>query len=234
MKKMILVAAVATMFSMAANAQSDNTFPSFIQVTGQAELEIEPNEIYVKITIDESTSKGKVSVADQEKKMIVELKKLRIDTDKDLKVGNMSGELQTYVLRKDRVQTSKTYILKVDSADMLNKAFKALADININNMSISKVTRSDLAQLRTRLRTEAMQDAKRNAETLADAIGQKAGKAFNITDYNSFSGGEIMYDYSPSSRMMAQAAGVEKEEEDSLVFRNLKLNYTVNARFVLE
>lgn len=233
MKKMILVAAAA-MFSLAASAQTDNTYPSFIQVTGQAELEIEPNEIYIKIIIDESTSKGKVSVTEQEKKMITELKKLRIDTEKDLKVGDMSGELQTYVLRKDKVQTSKTYILKVDSADMLGKVFKSLADININNMSISKVTRSDLAQLKARLRAEAIKDAKANAETLAGAIGQKIGKAFNITDYNSFSGGEIMYDYAPVSRMQASAAGVAQEEDDSLVFRNLKLNYSVNARFVLE
>lgn len=222
------------MFSLAASAQTDNTYPSFVQVTGQAELEIEPNEIYIKIIIDESTSKGKVSVADQEKKMIAELKKLRIDTEKDLKVGDMSGELQTYVLRKDKVQTTKTYILKVDSADMLGKVFKSLADININNMSISKVTRSDLAQLKARLRAEAMKDAKANAETLADAIGQKIGKAFNITDYNSFSGGEIMYDYAPVSRMKAAGTAMEQEEDESLVFRNLKLNYSVNARFVLE
>lgn len=235
MKKMIMLAAAAIMFAGASKAQVTETFPSYLQVNGKAELEIEPNEIYVKITIDESDTKGRVSVAEQERKMIAALKKLGINTDKDLKVGDMAGELQSYVLRKDKVQTSKTYILKVGDAATLGKVFKELADINISNMKLSKVTRSDLPELRMKLRAEAMKDAKKNAETLAGAIGQKAGKAFNITDYNSFSGGEVMYD--TSYRMMSKSATTEAAqyvEDDALVFQNLKLSYSVSARFVLE
>ena len=145
----------------------------------------------------------------------------------------MDGEFRKYILRKDKVETTKTYILKVTSADMLGKAFKALADININNLGLSKVTHSDLPQLRLQLRTEAMKNARRNAETLAQAVDQTIGKAFNITDYNTFSGGEIIYDYSANSRVMMAAKVEESEQADELSFRNLKLTYSVTARFVL-
>lgn len=232
-KMMIFAAALAFAAATQSHGQTTETFPSFIQVTGQSELEIEPNEIYVAITIDESVSRSRVTVAEQEKRMLSALQKLGIDTAKDLQVGDMSGELQSYVIRRDRVQTSKSYILKVGSADMLAKVFSALSDINISDMRLSKVTRNDLPELRMRLRTEAMKDAKKNAEVLAEAIGQKAGKAFNITDYNSFGGGTVMYDKSVT--MARAAVNLDEQQEDSsLSFRNLKLNYSVSARFILE
>lgn len=148
----------------------------------------------------------------------------------------MSGDLKSYVIRKDKVQTSKSYVLKVSSADMLAKVFSSLADINITNMDINKVTRNDLPELKMKLRGEAMKAAKANAEALAGAVGQKVGKAFQITDYNSFGGGEIMYDNaaykSRTSNVMFQAEGAA--DQDSLSFKNLKLSYSVNARFILE
>lgn len=235
MKKIMIIAAALLAIAGTAKAQNTNEiYQSYIQVTGNAELEIEPNEIYVKITVDENDSKGKVTVAEQERKMISALRNLGIDTDKNLQVGDMSGELQSYVLRKDRVQTTKSYILKVNSADMLGKAFKALGDLNISDMKLSKVTRDDLPALRMRLRAEAMKDAKNNADALAGAVGQKVGKAFNITDYNSFGGGEIMYDQATYSRAKSANLEFAAEEDTSLSFRNLKLSYSVNARFVLE
>ena len=106
MKKLLIMAAGLLMLSTAASAQQTEAYPSYIIVTGNAEREVTPDEIYVGITIDESASRsGKVTVAEQERKMVAELKKLGIAVDKDLQVGDMSGDLKSYVLRRDRVQT---------------------------------------------------------------------------------------------------------------------------------
>ena len=192
MKKLLLMAAGLLVLSTAASAQQTETYPSYISVTGSAERDVTPDEIYVGITIDESDSRnGKITVAEQERRMVAELKKLGIDVDKDLQVGDMSGDLKSYVLRRDRVQTQKNYVLKVGDAATLGKVFQSLAAIDISRMNLIKATRSDIEQIRLELRAEAMKSARRSADTLAEAIGQKAGKAFMINDNNYYGGGTV-------------------------------------------
>ncbi len=225
------MAAVLTM-GTAAMAQGQ-AFPSSVSVTGTAEREIVPDEIYLSITIDESTTKGKVPVAEQERKMIASLRGLGIDVEKDLRVGDIAGDLQTYLLRKDRVLTSKTYSLKVGDADMLSNVFGVLADQGISNAAVTSATRSDIDKIRMELRTEAMHNARSSAEALAAAIGQKIGKAFQIGEYNY--GGPVYY--AADNAYATRAMGISMKEEaveTSLDFKDLKITHTVNVQFVLE
>ena len=232
MKKLLIMAAGLLMLSTAASAQQTEAYPSYIIVTGNAEREVTPDEIYVGITIDESDSRsGKVTVAEQERKMVAELKKLGIDVDKDLQVGDMSGDLKSYVLRRDRVQTQKNYVLKVSDAATLGKVFQALAAIDISRMNLIKATRSDLEQIKLELRAE---NARRSADTLAEAIGQKAGKAFMIIDNNYYGSGTVYFN---DAMPVARSAKMEAAATDtgaSLEFQDMKINCSVNVRFVLE
>ena len=235
MKKLLIMAAGLLMLSTAASAQQTEAYPSYIIVTGNAEREVTPDEIYVGITIDESDSRsGKVTVAEQERKMVAEQKKLGIDVDKDLQVGDMSGDLKSYVLRRDRVQTQKNYVLKVSDAATLGKVFQALAAIDISRMNLIKATRSDLEQIKLELRAEAMKNARRSADTLAEAIGQKAGKAFMIIDNNYYGSGTVYFN---DAMPVARSAKMEAAATDtgaSLEFQDMKINCSVNVRFVLE
>ena len=235
MKKLLLMAAGLLVLSTAASAQQTETYPSYISVTGSAERDVTPDEIYVGITIDESDSRnGKITVAEQERRMVAELKKLGIDVDKDLQVGDMSGDLKSYVLRRDRVQTQKNYVLKVGDAAALGKVFQSSAAIDISRMNLIKATRSDIEQIRLELRAEAMKSARRSADTLAEAIGQKAGKAFMINDNNYYGGGTVYFN---SAMPVARSAKMEMATEDAgsaIEFQDMKVNCSVNVRFILE
>ena len=235
MKKLLLMAAGLLVLSTAASAQQTETYPSYISVTGSAERDVTPDEIYVGITIDESDSRnGKITVAEQERRMVAELKKLGIDVDKDLQVGDMSGDLKSYVLCRDRVQTQKNYVLKVGDAATLGKVFQSLAAIDISRMNLIKATRSDIEQIRLELRAEAMKSARRSADTLAEAIGQKAGKAFMINDNNYYGGGTVYFN---SAMPVARSAKMEMATEDAgsaIEFQDMKVNCSVNVRFILE
>ena len=81
-------------------------------MTGKADREVTPDEIYVRIVINEKDNKGKVSVEQQEKEMFRRLKAAHIDIEKDLVVQDMSSDLQTYFLRKNAILSTKTYQLK--------------------------------------------------------------------------------------------------------------------------
>lgn len=234
MKKIILATAALMLFSATTiKAQQTETFPSYVTVNGFVEREVTPNEIYVRIVIDENDSKGKVSIAEQQRKMIEKLRGLGVDVEKDLQVGDMSGDLRNYTFRRDQVQTQKSYVLKVNSADMLGKVFQSLAGINISEMNIIKATRSDIEQIKAELKVEAMKNAQSTAKSLAGAVGQTIGNAFYIMD-NNYGGGGVMYYDSMAMGRAKLNASMENTADTSLNFQNLKLTYSVNVRFVLK
>lgn len=227
MKKIFLLAAAALCFLSAAAQQAD-PFPSYVQVNGRSEKEITPDEFYLSILINERDSKGKVSVEQQQRQMISALKGLGINVDKQLKMANMSSE---YFKRNNTVSTAK-YQLKLTSAAMVSNVYAALSDMGISNVSIQRVTHSNIEQYKQEVRLEAIRNAQQVARTLAEAIGQKIGKCFNILDYNNDIM-PVMYDNAVFARSMkAESAGAEQDEP--LDFKTIRLTYNVQAKFVLE
>lgn len=233
MKKFLIFAAGLAMLSTAAMAQQNNQSQNYIAVNGYAEREVTPNEIYISITIDESSSRnGKTTVAEQERSMIYALEKIGIDTKTLLQVGDMSGDLTNYILRRDRVQTSKNYVLKVSDAATMASVFQTLGDLGVSSISLMKATRNDVEQIQLELRAEAIRNAKDIADTLAEAIGQKAGKALMITDNSYYGNGTI---YFSNTVMMTRATDVVAEKVNSNIdFQDIKISSSVNVRFALE
>ncbi len=230
-----MTAAGVLLLATAAAAQTPNDYASYVAVTGRAERTVTPDEIYVSITLDEAEIKGgKTTLAQQEREMIASLRDLDIDVEKDLQVGDMSGDLQTYLLRKDRVQTRKSYILKLHDAATLAQVYASLGALNVADMHLLKATRSDIDAIRTELKAEAMRDARATAETLAGAIGQTIGKAFSIND-NSYYGNDAIYYDTAMPVMRATAENKALAEPAPVIeFRDLKVECSVSVRFVLE
>lgn len=221
--------AVAALVAFPALAQVQEAFPSYIQVYGRAEKEIVPDEFYLQIVINERDSKGKISVESQQRDMIAALKRLGVDVDKQLKVANLSSE---FFKRKTSVATAK-YQLQLGSSAEVARTWQALDELGISNVSILKVSHSEIDRYREEVRVEAIRNARANAATLAEAIGQKVGRCFYIYDSNS----NILpavYDNAVLMRSAKAAGTVEAVEEDPLEFKTLRLEYGVQAKFVLE
>lgn len=228
MKRLILMA-VAALVAFPALAQVQEAFPSYIQVYGRAEKEIVPDEFYLQIVINERDSKGKISVESQQRDMIAVLKRLGVDVDKQLKVANLSSE---FFKRKTSVATAK-YQLQLGSSAEVARTWQALDELGISNVSILKVSHSEIDRYREEVRVEAIRNARANAATLAEAIGQKVGRCFYIYDSNS----NILpavYDNAVLMRSAKAAGSAEAVEEDPLEFKTLRLEYGVQAKFVLE
>lgn len=230
--KRILLLTVGVLCAMTAAAQTKEAYPSYIQVNGHAEREVTPDEFYLSIVLDERDSKGKISVENQRREMVSELKRLGVDVEKQLKMANLSSE---FFRKKSSVAQAK-YQLKLNSAIEVAKVWQALDALNISNVSIQKVTHSKLAQFKSEIRVEAIRNARENARTLAEAIDQQIGPCFYIYDANS----DVLpryYDNSVMVRsmMMKDAVGIEEVVEEEVVeFKNIKIEYNVQTKFVLE
>ena len=229
MKRLILWA-VAVLVALPAAAQMQEAFPSYVQVYGRAEKEITPDEFYLQIIINERDSKGKISVESQQRDMIAALKKLGVDVDRQLKVANLSSE---FFKKKSSVATAK-YQLQLGSSAEVARVWQSLDELGISNVSILKVSHSKIDQYKEEVRVEAIRNAQRNAATLAEAIGQKVGRCFYIYDSNS-NVLPTVYDNAVLMRSAKATGVVEMQaEEDPLEFKTLRLEYGVQAKFVLE
>ena len=229
MKKLIAMAVVALM-ALPAAAQMQEAYPSYIQVTGRAEKELTPDEFYLQIVINERDSKGKISVESQQRDMVAVLRKLGVDVEKQLKMANLSSE---FFKQNTSVAMAK-YQLQLGSSGEVAKVWQALDDLGISNISILKVTHSQLDKYKQEVRLEAMRNAQKSAQEMAGAIGQTIGKCFYIYDSNS-NVLPVMYDNAVLMRSAKAAADAESAaEEDPLEFKTIKLEYGVQAKFVLE
>ena len=226
-KLMVSVAAVLLAGSLFAQEKNYIDQP-YIEVTGKAEMEVVPDEIYLRIVINEKDSK--VSVDQQEKEMFKQLKGIGIDLEKNLVVQDMSSDLQTYFLRKNAILSTKAYQLKVNSAQQLGEAFQALQTAGISDVNIEKTDVSNIEELRQEVRTNAAKAARKNAEVLAAALGQQAKEAIFVQDY-----GFNMRPYAnvlmAKSMAVADAAGAEAAPQ--LEFQKIKIEHSVMVRFIL-
>ena len=78
MKKWMILAA-AVVLAAPVFAQTQEAFPSYIQVNGRSQMEVTPDEFYLSIVINERESKGKITVETQQRQMIDALKKLGVE-----------------------------------------------------------------------------------------------------------------------------------------------------------
>lgn len=223
---MVLVAAL--MLTTSLYAQQTNVMDQpYIEVSGQAEVEVVPDKIYVQITID-GDSKGQETVLQQEKEMVQRFDALGIDVEKKLVVQ----ELFNSALKSNKVTTSKIYRLEVNSATQLAHVFQALQAIGIAQAEIESVDISNKEELIQQIRAEAAKNARQNALVLANALGQELGKALYVQDYST-----SPYEYmnmSTRDYAVSEVREVVAEAAPVLEFQKVTLNSSVRVRFLLK
>lgn len=231
MKKMMLLATAFVLVALSVSAQQAETFPSYIEVNGVAEREVAPNEIYLSITINERDSKGKISIDEQQRDMVAVLKKLGVKPAEQLKMLDLTS---SYFKRGNALAKAQ-YELKLSSATEVARVWRALDELGISQVTVQKVSHTDIETLKAEVRADAMRAARDNARALAEAIDQKAGKCFWIADYSS----PVRTTYAVANM---KARGVMEEsvsfdamvEEEGLEFQTINLQHRVQAKFVLE
>ena len=231
MKKMMLLATAFVLVVLSVSAQQAETFPSYIEVNGVAEREVAPNEIYLSITINERDSKGKISIDEQQRDMVAVLKKLGVKPAEQLKMLDLTS---SYFKRGNALAKAQ-YELKLSSATEVARVWRALDELGISQVTVQKVSHTDIETLKAEVRADAMRAARDNARALAEAIDQKAGKCFWIADYSS----PVRTTYAVANM---KARGVMEEsvsfdamvEEEGLEFQTINLQHRVQAKFVLE
>ena len=204
----------------------------YLEVNGNADTLMTPNEIWISITINESDVKNKISLEDQERKMVAALKSLGINTEKDLVTSGMQSDFRFYVLKQKDVMKSKEYKLKVGDAVNATKVFIKLEEIGIANASIERVGHSEMEKIRNICRSKAILNARQKALALTTPVGAGLGALLHVADYsgsdNGFSDGQVL-------RVRGMSSMADKEEElPQINFEKIKISMNIQAKFAIK
>lgn len=229
MKRVILLFA-AVLMALGVQAQSEQAFPSFVEVSSSAYREVAPNMVYLSITINERESKGRITVEEQERDMVAALKKLGIDTKTDLRVSDLSSSQ----LKRSQAVKTKSYQLKMTDVALVGSVYIALNEIGITTINIENVTNTNRDSIEDELRVEAMRNARANAKLMAEAIDQTIGKAFYIHTYDV----SVSTVRNEMDGVVVTAFGATKRtdapEPVITELRKIRISVQVRAKFVLE
>ena len=205
-----------------------------IEVTGTAEIEVVPDEIYISIVLREKTrNNDKWKIESQEDNLMQKLKENGFDT-KNLSLSGADGDLQYRVFRKTRVLTEKKLQMKVQDAGEVNKLFQILDDLEIEDANISKTSHSQVEKLRKEIKIEAMKAAKNKADYLLTAIGEQTGKPLFIREQVYTSYPSNVYGNTALQEVVVTGDGKRTDLrgfENEIAFTKIKIRYEIFARF---
>ncbi len=223
-----LVIGILAMCTLSTFAEKNFIDQNYIEVTARAEKEVAPDEIYVRIVLDESKYKNQ-SLASLEKKLNKTLAKSGIDVAKQLRIKDLSSTFTPKFLGK-KATTVQEYSLLINETATLLRVFHNLDDAGFSDFEIEKLDHSQIEDLRREVKIEAMKNAALKASDLAQAVGQTAGRALYIYENE---GGNYMPRYNKVMLTSAESDGLNSSMPD-LEFEPIKLTSSVTVRFELK
>lgn len=211
-----------------------------VSTKGYAEREVTPDIIYLSVSLREyyqdGNTKKKVAIESLEKQLFDAAIANGVKKE-DLTIQNIHSYNYDPKKKNSELLQARQYRIKVTDLSRLNAFFQRLDSRGIQNTSINEYDHSQKKEIEKELKTQAVKDARANAEILAAADGQSVGKSLLINDNSSFNWNDIM----PSPRMYSMVAradtmGGEEVAQQSLDIniRPIKLISNVDAVFELK
>lgn len=194
-----------------------------IEVTGVAEMEVEPDEVTFSIGIK---GDNKNDLADNEKKMLDILKNAGVKNE-DIK---FKSSYQNIYAKNGKF--SKNYTFKANAKSNLSKIFEDLNQKWVSSLNISEVKNTKIADFRKAVKINALKAAKEKADYLLESMGKKVGSVIEIVEIEDYTSDTVM-PVSYKSRM----SNVQLEMADAAVdfsfdnIENIKLKYSIKTRY---
>lgn len=236
----LLVGPIFTFLTLCAYGQEvlENGLIPIIEVTGIAEQEVIPDEIYLGITIKEQTiEKELISIATQEQQLKTIVKELSIPLE-NLMLADTEGSLVRIKRKKFNTIVSNEYVLKVDNAALATAVFNNLDSLNINDFRVIRTNHSKLDSIQKANRIVAIQAAKTKADYLLNAIGEETGRAIYVKE-NALLNGEYTSQLNVRgarsvSEYFIDGVKVRGSENETIEFRKIKIQSSVYVKFEIK
>lgn len=211
----------------------------FVSTVGRAEEEVTPDIIYIDVTLKEfyenGNTKKKAAIDKLEKDLFDSAIKAGVKKE-DFTIQNIWSYNVPDKKKKDTdILLSRQYRIKVTNLNNLDQLLDGVDKAGIQSTYISEYDYSKKKELEKNLKTKAVLDAKANAQILAEAAGQKIGKAIVLSETPQ----QIIFGVQPVMRnamfkgAMAEAADSAGGNGLDLNIRPMKVTSEISASFEL-
>jgi uncharacterized protein YggE len=207
----------------------------FIEITGTSEIKIDPNQIFIRIKLEENTDKSKININEQEENLIKALQSVGISTEKLVVTDANAFYGKSGFLSKDVVNT-KQFELEVKNPTQAKQAFEQMDKLNIKNAYISRVDHSQMEKYKKQAKIDAIQEAKERATYLLEAVGEELGGALIVRE-NAFNvyGNQV---HRESNKNMIRESyrfdGYKEKEEPELDFKKITVTASIYVKWAID
>ncbi|WP_293955926.1 MULTISPECIES: SIMPL domain-containing protein [unclassified Sphingobacterium] len=211
----------------------------FVSTVGRAEEEVTPDIIYIDVTLKEfyenGNTKKKVAIDKLEKDLFDSATKAGVKKE-DFTIQNIWSYNVPDKKKKDTdILLSRQYRIKVTNLNNLDQLLDGVDKAGIQSTYISEYDYSKKKELEKSLKTKAVLDAKVNAQILAEAAGQKIGKAIVLSETPQ----QIIFGVQPMMRNAMYKGAMEQSADSAdgggldLNIRPMKVTSEISASFEL-
>jgi len=208
-----------------------------IQVSGEAEREVTPDILYISISLKEyfkdNNNRNKVTIDVLEKQLYNAAMAAGI-AEEDFMINNISSYNYDWNKKKDDpgFLAAKQYRIKVTNLQAVNSLFAAVDAKGVQYSNIDAYDYSGKKELEKELKIQAIKDAKERAEYMAEALGDRVGKALSVNESGHVNYPQPVYKQFRSSVAMA-SDGAMMENSLDIDFKKVKFSYNVGVVFEL-
>lgn len=227
----LLTFAVAT-FAVAQNPVNQLESTPYIQVTGEAEKEVVPDEIYLQFTLQEYyDGRDKVDLDDLENKLKQLLDQGGFNLE-NLALADANADYITIKRKRQDVLASKDFEIKLATTGEITDVLNILDEVQARDAFISRTDHSQMEELKKEVKIMAVQNAKEKATYLLNAIDEKVGPPLYIQEQTNYI--QLYNRNAPMVKSMEMADTDMTGALPDISFQKITLNYTVLARFAIE
>lgn len=214
-------------------AQNTESLKPFIELTGTAETEVVPDEIYINITLMERMEgKDKITIDKQEADLKKNLKELGIDLA-NISLNSANADYSKVRKSEKEVLVNKSYTLKVGGTELLAKVYERLDKINAYDAFISRYSHSKLTDLQKENRIKAIKAAKEKVDYLLAALSQQAGKPVEIRELDNYIDQGPIMSRGMNSRAVQMSSNVRATEDSGgeMEFKKIKIRASFLVKY---
>lgn len=238
MKKVIFLLTGLFLATLSQAQQTDIKPPvKKIEVTGSAEIEITPDEIYLDIALREYKNKTtKIEIGTLEKQLQKAVQDAGLAAT-DLTITNVFGYNyeQWWIKKKKEVDfmARKQFRLKLSKLDKVNSILGAVDAEGIESVNISSYTHSKMEEYRKEVKMKALQAAKAKATYMLDAIGDKIDGVLEVQEINTDNYADVQPVMANAmiGRLKAESYAADMPAID---FKTIKVRAEVRAVFFIK
>jgi uncharacterized protein YggE len=206
----------------------------FIEISGTAEMEVTPDEIFIVFAIAERTEgREQISIETQVHQLIEALKTKGIDVS-TFSLAHQDSQYEPVKWSRKDIVSNADYQLMVHDATQVGLLFETLDQQKIYDSRISHVSHSRMEELKKEVRINAVKAAKNKAEYMLTAIGETCGDLLLLSENGNHANTMMSSTITliPGVNNGSQSLfGVKK---NPISYKKIKIEQQVSARFQIK